>query len=309
MGFVRCLNPFASGIEGGAWARGLGQLALAPGCIVPGRSVIALFVNTAAMLWFFIYLLWTLSGSWEVVCVSRDPGTAFAKDPMGWLVRGAPSPTHWLLLVFGVTGALLVFLSFVRDLFAAPLPPPRSYYEAAVWRGRRRLTVLSVALLVVLFVGWGVALSYYVFLGDECSEADPSLYYVALLMVLVIVCVVGLLVFFGCCVGLDCLMSGRLKLMLLINGPELDARAAAKATADADATDAGRAGYGTSLGAGAAPPFLGWGGMSHADLLIGAEPDTSGLHMCSDGGGRPAEWSAAPSRVRVNRGVGDAQHV
>ena len=55
----------------------LAQLALAPGCVVPGRSLIALFVNTAALLWFFAYLLWELYGDWTDVR-ARDRGSSLS---------------------------------------------------------------------------------------------------------------------------------------------------------------------------------------------------------------------------------------
>ena len=54
-------------------ARDLAQIALAPGCVVPGRSLVALFVNTASLLWFFLYLALDLYDSWEVRRVVRAP--------------------------------------------------------------------------------------------------------------------------------------------------------------------------------------------------------------------------------------------
>lgn len=56
-----CARVSCSGI-----ARDLSQIALAPGCVVPGRSLVALFVNTGALLWFFLYLAFDLYDSWEV---------------------------------------------------------------------------------------------------------------------------------------------------------------------------------------------------------------------------------------------------
>ena len=66
------------------------QILMAPGCIVPGRSLISLFVNTAALIWIFMYILYELFTNWEVVCPTRDPGTRFQNDVGGWLSYGAP---------------------------------------------------------------------------------------------------------------------------------------------------------------------------------------------------------------------------
>merc|ERR1719453_1494686 len=96
LGMLTCKNPFASCSCPG-FARDLAQIALAPGCVVPGRSLIALFVNTAALLWFFLYLGFILYDSWEITCPHYDPGTAFSEDPIGWLFAGTPTPIHWLL--------------------------------------------------------------------------------------------------------------------------------------------------------------------------------------------------------------------
>ena len=224
------------------------QIALAPGCIVPGRSLIALFVNTAALLWFFLYLAMDVYDTWEIVCTSRNPGMAFLDDPWAWLANGAPSPIHWLLLIFAITGIIIVLIMFIHDMFTGPRPPPRSYYEAALWRGRRQVRVIGVVLLLLLFIGWGtlatlflqpmrnaidahayqhpkphplclagVCLLYFVFLGDDCSTSDPSLYNVALLLVFLLLLILGMIAFLACCVCLDCLISGRVRLLLLLN--------------------------------------------------------------------------------------------
>ena len=75
---------------------GFTQIVMAPGCIVPGRSLIALFVNTAALIWFFMYVLYELYTNWEVVCPTRDPGTRFQNSIVDWLAAGAPVPTPLL---------------------------------------------------------------------------------------------------------------------------------------------------------------------------------------------------------------------
>jgi len=192
------------------------QLLMAPGCIVPGRSLVALFVNTAALLWFFLFMGFEIWSSWEIVCPLHDPGTTFQSDPFGWLYVGAPSPIHWLLLVFVVAGLTLTLLSFIFDLFSGPKPPPRSHYEAAMWRGRRQAKVISVVVLCLLLLGWAILLAYFTANSDACNESTPRLYNISLLLCLLMAVLLLLFLFLGCCVLLDCCISGRMKFVLLM---------------------------------------------------------------------------------------------
>jgi len=219
-GTMRFANP-ASRFSCPGCASALAQIALAPGCVVPGRSLIALFVNTAALLWFFLYLLYELYSSWGDTCAMRTVpgGVSFQQDPFLWLSHGAPSPIHWLLLLFGAAGVAVVSLTFIHDIFSGPKPPPRSYYEAALWRGRRQVKVVGVVLLFMAFVGWGIALCYYTFVGDDCVKQDRQLYNIALLLVLLLCVLVAIVLVLGCCVCLDCIISGRLRLILLLTNP------------------------------------------------------------------------------------------
>jgi hypothetical protein len=83
-----------------------------------------------------------------------------------------------------------------------------------MWRGRRQVTVVGVVLLGCVTLAWGIVLMYYTFLADDCSSNNPSLYNIALLLVLLLLVLIALALILGCCVGLDCLLSGRLKLVL-----------------------------------------------------------------------------------------------
>lgn len=247
---MRCNNPCAGGFtlfpcfkpnKGGpklsfscfsiCCTRSFGQIALAPGCVVPGRSLIALFVNTAALLWFFCYLLFILYSSWEVSCPFYNPGTDFSADPIGWLTSGAPTPIHWLLLLFAITGACLTVVSFVSDLFTGPKPPPRSYYEAALWRGRRQVKVIGCLILLAACLGWGLALVYFTLHDNGCATQGSdrplqSLYNVAYLLVLLMLVVFGLVLVLGCCVCCDCFLSGRVKMVLLLSDAKYEPPAA-----------------------------------------------------------------------------------
>jgi len=214
-GKVKLVNPVSDTKVGLCCGTCL-QLIMAPGCIVPGRSLVALFVNTAALLWFFLFMGFELWSSWEVMCPSHDPGTTFQDDWWGWLYAGAPSPIHWLLLIFVISGLALTILGFVFDLFSGPAPPPRSHYEAAMWRGRRQAKVISITVLIILFVAWGILLAYFTFDDAQCNANIPRLYNIALLLVLLLAVLVCLGLFLGCCVLLDCCISGRMKFVLLL---------------------------------------------------------------------------------------------
>jgi len=153
------------------------------------------------------------------VCPAFDPGTTFQSDVWGWLVAGAPSPIHWLLLVFVIIGLVLTLFGFIVDLFSVPQPPPRSHYEVAMWRGRLQAKAVSFAILAILFVVWGIMLCYFTFAGDDCNRSTPRLYNIALLLCLLLAVLVGLSMFLGCCVLLDCCISGRMKFILLLRDP------------------------------------------------------------------------------------------
>ena len=130
-------------------------------------------------------------------------------------VHASPVPSN-AQLVFAVAGFTLTCLQFLMDLFTGPKPPPRSHYEAALWRGKRQVKVVGLVFLGFIFVGWGSALAYFTFLADDCSTSNMALYNLAFLLVLLLFVLVGIVVVLGCCVGLDCCISGRVKFMVLL---------------------------------------------------------------------------------------------
>ena len=299
-GKLTILNPFAS-CMGPAAARscimGCGQVALAPGCIVPGRSLIALFVNTAALLWFFFYLAFILWDSWTVTCTRYDPGVDFQSAPLLWLINGAPSPIHWLMLLFAVTGITLTLFSFLSDMFTGPKPPPRSYYEATLWRGKRQLKVIGYVLLLMIFLGWGILLIYYTFTDDGCAAQAgdrplQSLYNVAYLLVLLLIVIFGLISVLGCCVCLDCFISGRVRLILLLANPE------PPLPPPPEQYSSGGTGEGDERLVPGVPPRDAYGGGQYGTnggsggaFLIGGV-DEPGTRLCTSGDQPSAAWAS-----------------
>jgi hypothetical protein len=73
-GKVHFVNPLAGSSTRFGWCCvGLLQLLMAPGCIVPGRSLVALFVNTAALLWFFLFMGFEVSHSLHLTLPTLHP--------------------------------------------------------------------------------------------------------------------------------------------------------------------------------------------------------------------------------------------
>ena len=42
--------------------------------------------------------------------------------------------------------------------------------EATLWRGKRQVKVISYVLLLMIFIGWGISLTYYAFANDGKRE-------------------------------------------------------------------------------------------------------------------------------------------
>ena len=104
-------------------------MSVGAGCLAPGKSLLALFVNTAALLWLFVYVLIEVIWNWGL---SVDACEAY-----GWFDL-SPSPDHWLLLSFAIVGIVVVSLFFMYNVFVAPPPPPRSAIDAENAKVRRK---------------------------------------------------------------------------------------------------------------------------------------------------------------------------
>jgi len=295
-GVMSLSNPF-SRCSFPSLARGCAQVALAPGCIVPGRSLIALFVNTAALLWFFFYLGFILYDAWEVTCARYDPGVSFNSAPLTWLLYGSPTPIHWLMLLFTVTGIVLVVASFFIDMFSGPKPPPRSYYEATLWRGRRQVKVLGIVLLLMMFLGWGILLIYYTFTDDGCATQGgdrplASLYNVAYLLVLLLLVIFGLIAVLGCCVVLDAFISGRVRMVMLLREPEQPMPPPPQQYASSDAAD-------ERLVPGVPPrdgTYGTTGGSSGGGFMFGAVAEP-GSRLCTGNETATASWASPGAKL------------
>lgn len=85
------------------------------------------------------------------------------------------------------------------------------------WKLRRQLRILMYFVAFCLFCVWGGFLCYFVYVQEECASSAPSIYRLALLLLLVFFVLVGLAILLFTCVCLDCCFSGRMRLVLLLS--------------------------------------------------------------------------------------------
>ena len=88
-----------------------------------------------------------------------------------------------------------------------------------------QVKVVGITLLLMICLGWGLLLTYYTFTDDGCATQGgdrplQSLYNVAYLLVLLLCVIFGLIAVLGCCVCLDCFISGRVRMVMLLSDPE-----------------------------------------------------------------------------------------
>lgn len=212
--FTNCCGEQSCGFI----VRHMTQCLLAPGMTTPGRSIVGAFTNYSALVWFWCYLLFELYWNWNLMCEAAVPdSSADLTSARSWFAVLSPSPVHWLILLFAVSGLIVTLGKFVADMFTYPTPPPRSAYEVHVIKMRRQLRVCLNLLLFAVFCVWGGFLFYFTESQSECASSSPSIWRLALLLRLVfIVIVVGAFGLFTC-VCIECCMSGRMRLVMLLS--------------------------------------------------------------------------------------------
>ena len=134
-----------------------------------------------------------------------------------WFKALSPSPVHWLILMFAVAGATITLTYFISDMFTSPRAPPRSAYEVHKWKMRRQLRICLNLVLFGCFCGWGATLFYFTYTQQQCAASAPSIYRLSLLLLLVFWVLIGLAVVLFTCVCIDCCISGRMRLVLLLS--------------------------------------------------------------------------------------------
>ena len=72
-------------------------------------------------------------------------------------------------------------------------------------------------MLFVLFCVWGGFLFYFTYTQQQCASSSPAIYRLSLLLLLVFFVLLGLAVLLFTCVCIDCCVSGRMRLVLLLS--------------------------------------------------------------------------------------------
>ena len=190
------------------------QMSVGAGCLAPGRSLLALFVNTAALLWLFVYVLIEVVWNWGL-------NVDTSNDAFGWALRVgsegglSPSPDHWLLLIFAIAGIVFVVLFFMFNVFVPPPPPPRSAVQAEDARVRRRGKICTYLSLALLFLVFGAVLLYFTLATSNLATQAPEVNRLAWLILLIWAALFLLLTLLGIFICCDCAISGRMKVIVM----------------------------------------------------------------------------------------------
>jgi len=164
-----------------------------PPTIVNPASTFGLYVNTAALVWLFGFMIVEARRSWALPCDA----------PLGTYVLGV-----------GALGVLLAVLDFVIDVFKDPMPPITKLEQAKANEGRRRKLIAYgwVGLVVVV---WGFLGCLWVSHAKSCAVTSPTIYRLALLLSFLYVVVGGLAALAAVGIGIDFCLSGKLRFIVV----------------------------------------------------------------------------------------------
>jgi len=167
---------------------------LPPPTIINPASTFGLYVNTAALVWLFAFIIVEARRSWGVPC---------------------DVPLVEYVLGVGVIGVCLAVADFVREVFKDPMPPITKLEQAKQKEERRRrLTVYGWAAAIVLV--WGALGCLWVGRAHTCAGSSPTVYRLALLLsfLYVVVLAIGALAAVG--IAIDSCLSGKLRFVVVL---------------------------------------------------------------------------------------------
>jgi hypothetical protein len=157
-------------------------------------STFPLYVNSAALVWLFVFLLVEVQRSWELKC---------------------DAPLHLFVLIVGLGGLLLTMLSFVLSVFQDPMPPITKLEQSRARdeRLRRLYTYGWIVVAGLLWCGWGC----FSFVSSEtCGTTAPAIYRLAALVCFVYVMLTSVLVLAVACLGIDACLAGKLRMVVVL---------------------------------------------------------------------------------------------
>jgi len=157
-------------------------------------STFALYVNTAALVWLFGFMIVEVYQSWSLPC-------------------DAPLATY----VLGVStlGLLLSLLDFILEIFRDPMPPITKLEHTKAKEDRSRRLVMF-GWVVAAVVVWGALGCAWLGSSTTCAKTAPAIYRLALLLSLLYSAGVALvaLAIFG--LGVDFCLSGKLRMIVVL---------------------------------------------------------------------------------------------
>ena len=176
-------------------ARGSGsEQTPSPMSVAHPASTFALYVNTAALLWLFGFMLIEVGRSWRLPC---------------------DAPLKSFVLVAAALGISLALTDFVADVFKDGMPPVTKLEQTAAKEDRKRKLRTYGWLLGIVLI-WGACGLLWLGGSETCAHTAPAVYRLALLLGLVYAIFVGLLLLIVAALAVDFCLSGKLRMVVIL---------------------------------------------------------------------------------------------
>jgi len=163
--------------------------------IVNPNSTFGLYVNTAALVWLFGFMVFEARRAWDLAC----------DQPLAEFVLGV-----------GVLGVSLSLMEFIANIFKDPMPPITKLETAAPARDERRRKILAYTWATLLVVGWGALGCLWVNNAKSCAASSPTIYRLALLLSFVYLIAISLAGLIAVGIGIDSCLSGKLRFIVVL---------------------------------------------------------------------------------------------
>jgi len=158
-------------------------------------SNFALYVNTTALCWFFVYLLIEVKRNWLLSC---------------------DAPLHSFVGAVAVLGLAISLVDFLHDVFKDPMPPLTKAEQSSA-KGWRRSRLAALAWLLGGILLWGGLGLLWLQGSTTCAHTAPAIYRLALLLSVAFVVLVALLLVILLLLLVDFCCSGRLHLYVVFD--------------------------------------------------------------------------------------------
>jgi len=158
-------------------------------------SNFALYVNTTALCWFFVYLLIEVKRNWLLSC---------------------DVPLHSFVGAVAMLGLAISLVDFLHDVFKDPMPPLTKAEQSSA-KGWRRSRLAALAWLLGGILLWGGLGLLWLQGSTTCAHTAPAIYRLALLLSVAFVVLVALLLVILLLLLVDFCCSGRLHLYVVFD--------------------------------------------------------------------------------------------